>query len=238
MKKCLVLFVIFTFSVLAFTNFETYNQRFYEANSQRNAEAMYNLIQDLSAFENSNDGMLLALYADSMIEYAGWATRKDDEKEMYYEKAVEIGKKAVTLNDNVYTNYVTGLAIGRLAQFKGIIQSIFMLGDFDKYIDKVLKHDPNFFLGHIAKGLRYRDTPFPFRSKKKAEEHLRKAIESQPDYGYSYYELAVMLSEDRKTVNEAKELLQKVIDMPPFPRFYAAELQTVIDAEELLNKLK
>ncbi len=64
-------------------------------------------------------------------------------------------------------NYIAGAAIGRLAQYKGIIQSLFMLGDFDKYINKAIsllnENDEEQRLyktfALIASGMRYRDFP-------------------------------------------------------------------------------
>lgn len=50
--------------------------------------------------------------------------------------------------------YVKGAAIGQLAQMAGIIQSMFLISDFDKSIDKAMELMPDSPFPFIAKGMR------------------------------------------------------------------------------------
>jgi hypothetical protein len=49
----------------------------------------------------------------------------------------------------------------------GIIQSMFLITDFDKSIDKAMELMPDSPFPFIAKGMRDRDTPWPYRNLRK-----------------------------------------------------------------------
>ena len=101
-----------------------------------------------------------ALYINAVTEYANWAVKDEKEREKFYQQAVDYGKKIIKENkDNWYLYYTLGAAYGRLAQFKGIVSSLFMLGDFDANIKKSIELNPSNYLGYVALGMRYRDVP-------------------------------------------------------------------------------
>jgi len=61
-------------------------------------------------------------------------------KRRTYEKARSYAEMALKIDPrNGRASYIAGASIGRLAQYRGIFQSVFMLGDFDRYIDSAIK---------------------------------------------------------------------------------------------------
>ena len=112
-----------------------------------------------------------------------------------------------------------------------------MLGDFDKHIKKAMELDPTNYLAYIAMGMRYRDTPWPFRSYNRSEYYLKKAIEIEPGYPNAYYELAI-LYEKMGRMDEAKKLYEKIVSMPPHPDWIAKSKETQAIARKWLEKHK
>ena len=170
----------------------------------------------------------------------------DKEKEKTYEKARQYAEMALKLDPkNGRASYIAGAAIGRLAQYKGIIQSLFMLGDFDRYIETAIKlldeNDGEQRLyktfAYIAVGMRNRDVPWPLYNYKKSEEQLNTAAKLTPNYSNIYLELGYLyLKTGDKT--KAKEMFEKVISMGPHPWLVKTHEEAVKTAQEELKKLK
>ncbi|MBO8160396.1 MAG: hypothetical protein H0Z24_02065 [Thermosipho sp. (in: Bacteria)] len=244
MKKFLILLMVLV-SILTFTldfkavQFKFVEAKFLEARSFHNAEHMKEVIQTLE--ENLQDDTdIYTLLAEAYMEYGLWGV-DDSEKEVTYEKALEYAKKAIELDKtNGRAYYVAGATIGRLAQFKGIVQSLFMLGDFDNYIDKAIELlDDNFYKGlaFIAKGMRYRDVPWPLNNYKKSEEYLKKALEYLPNYPNIHLELGKLYEKWGKEELAIKEL-NIVLESLPHPLLIKTHEEAKIEAEEILKRLK
>jgi tetratricopeptide (TPR) repeat protein len=235
MKKMITV-VFIVVSMLAFSvNFDDLKAQFTEANSERSVDKM-EVIIDLTE-DNTTDANIMALNAEAMTEIANWGYSDDEIREELYEKAVEKGKAAVEIDSNSYTNFVTGAAIGRLAQYKGIVSSLFMLGDFDDYISKSIELNPDNFNALVAMGMRYRDTPWPTSSKKKSEQYLKQAIEAEPEYINAYLELGI-LYKDWGREEEAIEMFKEVLERPVHPDYVVQGREAKIDAEKFLEELQ
>ncbi|SHE48864.1 TPR repeat-containing protein [Marinitoga hydrogenitolerans DSM 16785] len=215
MKKIIIiLLLLFVFSIIFGQTFTKLYTEFKIINSYHKTDDMKKLLETLSSY--TDDASVLAIYCNALTEYANWGVEKD-KKEQIYEKAVEIGKKAVEMDpNNGYAHYALGAAIGRLAQYKGIVSSLFMLGDFDEHISKAIKLDPKLYTAYIAMGMRYRDVPWPLNNYKKSEEFLLKAAAIEPNYVNAYYELGILYKTWKK-YDKAKEMFNKVIKMPLHP---------------------
>ncbi|AEX86367.1 hypothetical protein XO10_09815 [Marinitoga sp. 1135] len=234
-RATFILLLLFLFSSLFGKSFTEYYTDFKNANSLHDVEKIKILIDELS--KETSDASVLAVYCNALTEYANWGV-KEEEKEKIYSQAVEVGKKAVEIDpDNGYAHYVLGAAIGRLAQFKGIVQSLFMLGDFDKHISKAIELDPSLYTAYIAMGMRYRDVPWPMNNYKKSEYYLKKAAEIEPGYVNAYYELGVLYKVWKK-YDRAREMFEKVIEMPLHPDWIEQGKQAKIDAKKELDSLK
>ena len=219
--------------------FAGYWEDFWKYNSLQNGEKMLQLKDTLESMSDTLNATEMAVLANCYTEYANWGLAKDDPKrEEFYTKAMEYARQAVDKDpNNAFAHYVLGSTIGRLAQYKGIIQSLFMLGDFDKHIKKAMELDPTNYLAYIAMGMRYRDTPWPFKNYSKSEYYLKKAIEIEPGYPNAYYELAI-LYEKMGRMDEAKKLYEKIVSMPPHPDWIAKSKETQAIAREWLEKHK
>lgn len=236
MKRAIfILLLLFLFSSLFGKSFTEYYTDFKNANSLHDVEKIKTLIDELS--KETSDASVLAVYCNALTEYANWGV-KEEEKEKIYSQAVEVGEKAVKLDpNNGYAHYVLGAAIGRLAQFKGIVKSLFMLGDFDKHISKAIELEPTLYTAYIAMGMRYRDVPWPMNNYKKSEYYLKKAAEIETGYVNAYYELG-MLYKVWKKYDRAREMFEKVIEMPLHPDWIEQGKQAKIDAKKELDSIK
>ncbi|AJC74254.1 hypothetical protein AJ81_08735 [Pseudothermotoga hypogea DSM 11164 = NBRC 106472] len=226
--------------------FEEIDALFFEARSERNTERILQIIQTLESRGDLNQSSeLLTILADCYLEYGDWGVAKE-QKEKTLEQARKYAEAAIKLDSqNGKAHYIAGAAIGRLAQYKGIIQSLFMLGDFDKYINKAIsllnenneKERLYKTFALIASGMRYRDVPWPLYDYKKSEQLLFEAANLTPNYSNIYLELGYLYV---KTNNKqkAKEMFQKVLEMEPHPLLVAAHFSAVKTAQEEFEKLK
>ncbi|TYB95788.1 MAG: tetratricopeptide repeat protein [Kosmotoga sp.] len=237
MKK--LIFVILAGLLLSITVFsieyEEAYQRFVVIRSSQNVEEMGNLIEELENEEKVfEDAKFLTLLADCKREYANWAP--EEKKVENYERARELAEQAIEMDPNYgYAYYVAGASIGQLAEFAGIVKSLFMLGDFDHFIGKAMELMPTNNLPFLAMGMRYRDTPWPFRNYGKSEELLLKAINLDPDYINSYYELALLYEKWGK-MDKAAEYFQKVLELPLEPEYEAQGKESKEEAEKWLKE--
>jgi len=160
----LVLFVFIITNVFG-VEFDSANRIFFEARRDRDVEKIKSLINSLESDKDlPKNSQLLTVLADSYLEYGLWGV-EGKEKEKMYEKARSYAEKAIQIDpNNGRAWYIAGASIGRLAQYKGIVQSLFMLKDFDKYISKAIEilNDPLYkTFALLAMGMRYRDVPWP-----------------------------------------------------------------------------
>ncbi|MFN3284381.1 MAG: tetratricopeptide repeat protein, partial [Pseudothermotoga sp.] len=182
---------------------------------------------------------------DCYLEYGDWGVSKEM-KEKTLEQARKYAEEAVKLDgNNGRAHYIAGASIGRLAQYKGIIQSLFMLGDFDKYINKAISllnesdEEQRLYktFALIALGMRYRDVPWPLNDYKKSEELLLSAAQLTPNYSNIYLELGSLYAKTGKK-DKAREMFQKVIESEPHPLLIGAHQNAIKTAQEELEKIK
>lgn len=245
-KKGLLVAVLL-FAACVFASFEQeMNQQFYEARRDRDVAKIEEIIRTIEARSDlKSNSLLLTILADCYLEYGDWGVSKEL-KEKTLEQARKYAEEALKLDsNNARANYIAGAAIGRLAQYKGIIQSLFMLGDFDKYINKAISllnengEEQRLYktFALIASGMRYRDVPWPLNDYKKSEELLLSAGQLTPNYSNIYLELGLLYLKTHKK-DKAREMFQKVIDIEPHPLLVGAHLNAVKTAQEELEKLK
>jgi len=218
--------------------FATTQHEFYEYRASQNATGMENLILNLkndpSLEENATT---LRVLADACVEYGLWGAPKEI-KAKYFDDAIHYADMALKITpNNAYLNFVKGAAIGRLAQYKGIIQSLFMLGDFDHYINKAIKLDPRLYRAYTALAMRYRDTPWPFANFDRSEELFKKALSIDPGYIYGYYELAQLYIKWGK-IKKVRQTFEKIASLPVEKEFYAQEMECKVKAKKWLDTHK
>ncbi|PLV59782.1 tetratricopeptide repeat protein [Thermotoga sp. KOL6] len=245
-KKGIFLLMILFVSLVVALDVDQLNNLFYEARRDHDIEKILFVIKAIESTEDHDqNAKLLTILADAYLEYGLWGV-KPEEKEEIYEVARRLAEKALKLDpSNGRASYIAGAAIGRLAQYKGIIKSLFMLGDFDGYIKKAIKllneeeEEGRLYktFAYIAMGMRYRDVPWPLYNYKKSEEFFEKALQLTPNYSNIYLEMGYLYLK-MKDYERAKEMFQKVISMEPHPWLVKTHEEAAQKAQEELSKLK
>ena len=244
MKKIfLIFFILFSIFILAF-DFEAFEKDLWQAVSYADSTKLLSMLDQLKNMENENisqDQLFKIYYWIGVIYYevGYWLPNEDERKPKYYDLAYEYFEKAEKIKENdAWLQYYMGATIGRKAQYAGIIKSLFMLGDYDKHINKAIELDPNFWLPYLAKGMRYRDVPwYVGGSYKKAEKYMKKALELNPKYLNTYLELGI-LYEYMKKFDEAKKMFEKVLQLPIYERYIAMSKRAKEEAKKHLESLR
>ncbi len=237
MKKRIFFLLASVLILLVLTTFANDMENiFFEARASQNATQMFELIQSLKKMPNlEKDATSLKILADACVEYGLWGAKKN-EKEKYFDDGIKYADMAIKLRkDDAYLYFIKGAAIGRLAQYKGIIQSLFMLRDFDHAINKAIELNPKLYRAYVALAMRYRDTPWPFANFGRSEKLFLKAIELDPKYVYAYYELAKLYLKWGKK-DKAREIFLKMSKMSPEKEFYVQESKNIEFAKKWLEE--
>lgn len=238
-------FMWFSLTLLA-VSYGDMNRLFYEARRDYDKAKLEEVIKKIEAFpDHTKDVKLLTLLADCYLELGNWGVA-DKDKEKTYERARALAEAAIKLDSrNGRAHYIAGASIGRLAQYKGIIQSLFMLGDYDRYIDTAIKlldekvEEERLYktFAYIAKGMRDRDVPWPLHNFARSEEMFQNALKLTPNYPNIYLEMGFLYL---KTGNKAKarEMFEKVINSQAHPWLVRTHENAVKTARDELAKLK
>jgi tetratricopeptide (TPR) repeat protein len=173
----------------------------------------------------------------------GWLARHAPEKERraHAERAVAFGKnaaRAAPAAPEGYYYYGSNLGVlSRIDRTSRYIDRMERLGK------KIIEIDEKYWYagGRRLLGLLYLNThSYPFvgaGSLKEAEEHLRRACELSPEYGYNQLSHAkALLEQDKKA--EARRALDKVIASKPPPGETEDHVQWVAEAKKLLPETK
>jgi tetratricopeptide (TPR) repeat protein len=203
-----------------------------------------NLLEACSLLRTELDGKYKKQASVALCEALFWLgdiSTVNREKEKYHGEGVEIGKKAVELNDGSAAAHLWYAAnMGSHGVARGIMSSLFYLGDIEKHGMRAIELDESFF--HAAPlrliGRFFHQCPgWPIGKGdvNKGIEYLRRAVDLGPDFMLNHYYLADALIAKRRK-KEARELLQQLIDTKEFkvmPK-YQANLQE--QARVLLKK--
>ena len=155
------------------------------------------------------------------------------------ERGVEAGRQASVLEPTRPEGYFWMAAcMGQLAESFGMRQGLRYRGPIKEALEKVLQLDAPYQNGSAdrALGRWYYKVPGLFGgSKKKSEEHLRKALTYNPRSIISHIFLAETLeSLDRK--EEAIAELKKVLDLPPDPEWLPEDTEFKQQAKTMLQE--
>lgn len=165
--------------------------------------------------------------------------RKESKKEAiaHYEKAKELTKKSVALDDkNAASHFWLGLSMGRHGEARGILKSLFMIKPLKREMRTVLELDPDHGGAHHVLGELYRQLPlFVGGSKRKAVKELELAVEVDPNHTAHYTSLADAYLARRKK-KKAVAILKRIFDVtvPDDPGEFEDDLR---NAREMLDEL-
>lgn len=136
------------------------------------------------------------------------------EKEKLYEEAAEAAKKAIALDDNEpKAHFELARALGRLGEYRGVLQSLGIAADMKRELDITLKLDPNYGAAYHALALWNLKVPWVAGGRAGQVESLfEKSIEVEPDSITHYADFAEVLI-DRGKVDQAKEILEIALSL-------------------------
>ena len=165
----------------------------------------------------------------------------EKERKAYLENGIAAGRTAIGLEPNKPDGHFWVAAnMGALAESFGMRQGLKYRGDIKDELLTVLRLDPAFLQGSAdrALGRWYYKVPGLFGgSDRKSEEHLRKALTYNPQSTVTLFFLAETLL-DAKKRDEARAVLQRVIDAPLDPDWAPEDREFKEKARALLATLK
>ena len=208
-----------------------------DGNLERAVELLMELKQanpekDIVRGKLSNAYFYVGLFAEE-----GSSARKDA-----FEKGVEYGKEAITLNpDALYGNFWYASNLGYLGMIQGVLASLGSIDPFRKSMEIVVKANENFFLAgpHRALGRLYHQAPgwpISIGNKNKAAEHLERAVELCPTFFANRLYLAEFYVDMGKK-KEAREHLEWARDTDLNPAHVKEDQVFKQQAEELLTRI-
>lgn len=173
--------------------------------------------------------------------WLGDISQNKNEKETYHGEGVEHGKKAVELApDAVEAHLWFAANMGAHGMARGIMSSLFYLGDIDKHGSRAMSLDNRFFHGAPLRlmGRFYHQCPgWPIGKgdMNKAIKLLEQAVETGPEFLLNHFYLADAYIAKRKK-REARKVLENMLKQDQFSVMphYQKNVQSM--ARELLKK--
>ncbi len=177
--------------------------------------------------------------------YAIYQAQDKKERAAWFSKAEAAAKRAIKEDpQNPEAYFELARALGRLAQYRGILQSLSLASAVKENLDKALKLKPDYASALVALALWHLELSqkgvgwLYGASEKKVIPLFEKAIQLEPDQIIHRYEYAKALARLGKT-QEALKQLEVALSLPPKDardEYVLKEAQELFD--ELLKKLK
>lgn len=138
----------------------------------------------------------------------------------YLEAGLTHAERAAQLaDDNPEAHYWQAVLMGRIGEERGILQSLFMVDDIMRAVQRTLELDPEHGGAHLVASQVYRKAPgWPLSvgDRKKALEHALEAVRLNPGETNRVLNLAEAYLNDRQR-DKAIETLRQVLEMPLTP---------------------
>lgn len=181
-----------------------------------------------------------AYYELSNVHYIlGDAASTKDEKLKLYEKGRDLGKKAIKLDRNSeWAHFWYMVNLGRIGQTKGVLNSLTLVPEIKKEINKVLDLNPNHTGALDAKAMLYYELPWILGGNvNKSIEFLEKGIAIDSNYTLLYVDMARAYIK-KKEFEQARIYLKMAIELKN-PTYEADHiLDDKPEALELLEEIK
>ena len=164
------------------------------------------------------------------------------ERTMFFERGVEYGRQAITLNPRaVYGNFWYGSNLGMLGLCRGIMASLKSVDPMRRAMEIVLQENERFFFAgpHRALGRLYHQAPgwpISIGHKTKALDHLERAVELAPQFFCNRIYLAEFLIDVGKKA-EARQHLEALVTAQVNPAHQREDGEYQRHARRLLEKL-
>jgi tetratricopeptide (TPR) repeat protein len=146
----------------------------------------------------------------------------DKEKAAAANQAIEYAERAIAINERrVEGHYFRGRSIGMLADIERGLKALGRLKEMARSLERAIQLDekydeagPRRLLGLLL--LQAPGWPISIGDHKKAEHHIRRAVELAPDYPENQTALAQLLLA-QKDKDGARAAMKKALDAPPWP---------------------
>jgi len=200
--------------------------------SAKQAAALY---EQISA--NNFEAAWKLARADYWIATSG----PDKDRKDAREKGVKAGDLAIKLDPSRPEGYFWMAAdLGEVAQNSFFLTAGSKAGRVKDALEQVLKMAPAWQDGSADRALGewyYKVPGIAGGDHKQAEDHLRASLKYNPKSTASLYFLAEVIADDAKRKDEARGLLQQVLDAPIDPEWAPEDRQFKQKATALLAKL-
>lgn len=170
--------------------------------------------QDLALQLNNSEGFALAAKATTL----GAALMAPNQQEAQFDKAVAYAKKALELNpNNADAHFELARADGRLAQFKGVLQSLGLAGEVKSALNRAIELNPRMAGAYVALGLWNAEVPFfAGGNKGQVQPNFEKAIQLEPQVVTHRLEYAnALLKVNLRNKPSAIAVLERAVLLTP-----------------------
>lgn len=209
------------------------------AGSLKEANALFakgevNKTVNMAVSLNTADGYALA--AEVLTLSADNAAAGD--RESIYNQAEQYARKAIALDPSNFRGpFELSRALGRLAQYRGILQSLELAGEVKSNLEKALNLSPNYAPAYIGLCLWNSEVPLIAGGRSgEVEPNCNQAIRIEPNVLTHRLEYANALMKVSKR-NKRKAIAQLEIAVKLTPRDFW-EKQDLEKAKALLNQLR
>ncbi len=186
-----------------------------EANTVANLKKAIELYETALADDADDKKVRAAGWADVSRAYLRWGDllKGNDEKIATYEKGIAAGKKAEGFDPKSPAAVFWGTAnMACVGRTRGVMNSLFMIGDLKKGMNRVLEIDPNYHLARNTLGEIDHAVPgIAGGSDDRAEKSYVEVLRRDPHFTTTMVLLA-RLKKDQGEEEEAKQWAQKVLD--------------------------
>ncbi len=183
---------------------------------------------------NTPDSYALAAKAATL----GAGQLPDDQQEAALTRAVGYAKKAIELGPNDADAYFElARADGRLAQYKGVLQSLGLAGEVKNALNKAIDLDPKLAPAYVALGLWNAEVPFfAGGNKAQVQPNFEKAIQLEPGVVTHRLEYAgAVMKVNLRNKPVAIRILERAVLLTPHDYW---EQQDLSAAKKMLADLK
>ncbi|MBB6100056.1 tetratricopeptide (TPR) repeat protein [Deinobacterium chartae] len=160
------------------------------------------------------------------------------QREAQYEKAADYARKAIALDDkNADAHFELARALGRLAQFKGVLQSLGLSGEVKSNLDRAIALDPKLAGAYVALGLWHANVPFIAGGRSdQVTPMFAKAITLEPNVIIHRLEYAnALMTLSKRNRENAVKQLERAVKLQPRDFWEQKDLE---NAKKLLASLK
>ena len=209
MKKIIMLFLIAALS-LAFATVRD-GERAMDRGDYQEAIKQF---EAAIALRDTNVKAFYQLAHAKTLLAGSYGEDKKKEAEKLYEEAAEAAKKAIALDDNEpEAHFELARALGRLAQFRGVLQSLGLAAEVKKELEQTLELNPKHGGAYHALALWHQEVPWIAGGRAGQTAGLfEKAIEYEPDSITHLADYAEILIK-QGNIEKAKELLSIALSL-------------------------